>query len=479
LNRLWVRLTLAFVAVTLVGVAIVALLTDWSAGSEFRQFLNRQEIVAQSGLTDDLAAYYERNRTWSGVELVLGNQPSAAGPGRGQGAMRGRPGLVLADAVGLVVYDERGNRAGNAISPEERTSAIPIKDADGRTVGLLLPTGGPGRGQMQQSEQDFLDQLRQTLAMAALLAGGIGILMGLIMSRMLAAPLSNLAQAARAFAAQNWKHRVHVQGADEIAEVAREFNAMAETIANAEALRRNLMADVAHELRTPLTVLQGNLRAILDGVYPLELAEIATLYDETRLLNRLVDDLRELALAEAGRLSLDLQEIDLRAICQVAKADFASAADAQGIQLTADLFDGPLATVCADPDRVGQALRNLMANAIRHTPRGGSVKISMQPLAYDTIRLEVADSGEGIMPEDLPHIFDRFYRGDKSRSRASGGIGLGLAITKAWVETMKGKIGVESKAGLGSRFWITFPQSHLPSVIPADGSSHPPVGGGQ
>ncbi|HEX9076184.1 MAG TPA: HAMP domain-containing sensor histidine kinase, partial [Anaerolineae bacterium] len=424
---------------------------------EFRQFLAQQDVTAQDGLVDDLAAFYRRNKTWEGVDDVFAAQPSALGTGRGMGAMRGRPGFLLADASGLVVYDERNTRVGTSITTAERAGGIPIADSGQHIAGYLLATGGPGRGQMQQAEQNFLDELRQTLVIAALVAGGLGILMGLVISRMVAAPLSALAHAARAFAARDWDRRVPVRGADEIAEVAREFNDMANTVQREQVLRRNLTADVAHELRSPLAVLQGNLRAMLDGVYPLELAEIGTLYDQTRLLNRLVDDLRELALVDAGQLPLNLQEVDLGKLCRAAAGDFQAAAEAKNIHLVAGIAEDHAAYARGDPDRVSQVLRNLLGNALRHTPPDGTITVSMQANSDNEIRISVVDTGEGIAPEDVPHVFDRFYRADKSRSRKGGGTGLGLAIAKAWVEAMGGTICVESELGRGSCFSFTLP----------------------
>jgi two-component system OmpR family sensor kinase/two-component system sensor histidine kinase BaeS len=216
------------------------------------------------------------------------------------------------------------------------------------------------------------------------------------------------------------------------------------------------MADIAHELRTPLTVLQGNLSAMLDGVYPLERAEIATLYDETRLLNRLVDDLRELALAEAGQLQLNLQATDVAAIIESTVASFAVAAEMQGVRLDIDAKNLPRAN--ADPDRLAQVLRNLISNALRHTPNDGVVTVAGQT-EQSKICVSVTDTGEGIAPADLAHVFDRFYRGDKSRARASGGTGLGLAIAKTQIEAMGGQIGVTSEPGRGARFWFTLPRS--------------------
>ena len=456
MNRLWVRLTFAFVFITLVGVATVALLTNWSAGDEFRQYLQRQEMLAQSGLLDDLAAFYQRSGNWNGVGDVLSGSSTPIGRGRGQGAGqgRGRPALLLADANGQIMYDERGTNVGGSLSMEERALAQTVT-LSGKAVGYLV-MGQPARAALAPVEQNFLDGLRNTLIVSALLAGGLGIVLGLLISRAVAAPLSHLAQAARAFAARDWNSRVQVQGADEIAEVAREFNDMADGLQRAETVRRNMIADIAHELRTPLAVLQGNLSAMLDEVYPLERSEIAALYDETRLLSRLVDDLRELALADAGQLPLNAQTVNVSETVRTAISNFSVAADSKNIRIA--LEQNEELSARADSDRLAQILRNLIANALRHTPSGGTITLAAQ-IAGRFVRITVADTGEGIAAEDLPHVFERFYRGDKSRTRASGSTGLGLAIAKAWVEAMGGKIGVESELGRGSRFWFTLPRA--------------------
>jgi two-component system OmpR family sensor kinase/two-component system sensor histidine kinase BaeS len=364
MNRLWIRLTLSFVAVTLVAVLVVAVLADWSTDRQFRHYVEQRETA---GMTT---------------------------PGR---SMMGR-----------------------------------------------------GMPMMMQADQDFLNQLRGTLVIAAVVAGGIGVLLGVIISRTIAAPLANLANAAHDFAAHRWERRVPVEGATEIGEVAHAFNAMADELQRAETLRRNLMADIAHELRTPLTVMQGSLRALLDGVYPLKLKEIASLYDETRLLNRLVTDLRELALAEAGQLPLNMQSLELVPILQQVTNQFSAAVEAQNTRVI--LESSPI-QVCADADRLTQVLHNLLANALHHTS-DGTITVSTETIS-EFARVKVQDTGSGIEPEDLPHVFDRFYRADDARSRTTGGAGLGLAIAKAWVEAMGGQIGVESTPGQGSTFWFT------------------------
>ena len=370
MNRLWVRLTLAFIAVTAVGVLIVALLTDWNFDTQFRHYMAQRQSFEQFG----------------------------QGPGRGMGMM----------------------------------------------------------AQMREADEQFLNQLRLTLIIAAIAAGAIGAILGLIISRTIAAPLGELAKAAQDFAAHQWQRRAAVTGADEIAAVAVSFNAMADELQRAETLRRNLMADIAHELRTPLTVMQGSLRALLDGVYPLELNEIASIYDETRLLSRLVADLRELALAESGQLTLNSQPVEVRPVLQAAADRFSPAADTQAVSITLSPTTVPL-WVQADPDRLQQVLHNLLTNALRHT-HNGTIMLSSE-LKNEHIKISVQDTGEGITPQDLEHVFDRFYRADSSRSRSTGGSGLGLAIAKAWVEGMGGRIGVISKLEHGSTFWFTLPRS--------------------
>jgi two-component system, OmpR family, sensor kinase len=368
-NRLWVRLSLAFVFVAVISALAVAVLATSVASNQFQQYVARRDLLAQSGVLEDLASYYQTNGAWTGVESVL-----AQLAGRGQG--RGRPSLLLADAASNVVYDDRTQRAGTTLSDSERANAFPI-EVNGVTVGYLL-LGAQGRGTLATNEQDFLDQLQRTLLVAALIAAGLGIVIGLVISRTVSRPLAQLAQAARAFAAHNWDQRVQVRGTEEVAEVSFAFNDMADSLQQADALRRNLMADVAHELRTPLTVLQGNLRAMLDGVYPLERGEIATLYDETRLLNRLIDDLRELALAEAGQLKLHRQPIDLATLIGSTVTNFMPVAEERGLTLTATIDRG--GAVYADPDRVAQVLRNLIANALWHTPPQGHIVVETQQI---------------------------------------------------------------------------------------------------
>jgi two-component system OmpR family sensor kinase len=450
MNRLWVRLALAFGTVSLLGIAAVALLTDWQAGNQVRLFLARQELVSRSGLITGLAEYFAAHGGWQGVEAVFS---SYVGTGIAGGNGRGGPPILLADSSLRVVYDSRGTHEDGPLSAAEQEAALPVREGSD-VVGYLLISGGAESG---STAADLLGELRSTLLVAGAAAAALSVAAGLLFGRVLAAPLSRMAGAARLYSRREWNHRIPEQGTRETAEVSRAMNEMAASLERAEILRRNLTADIAHELRTPLAVLQGNLQALLDGVYPLNPAEVARLLDETRLLNRLVDDLRELSLAEAGNTALRSERVDLGSLLSSTAASFAAAADARSVRIERDLPAGGL-TATADPDRTRQVLVNLIVNALRHTPEGGRILLRAGR-GGNEVTVEISDTGSGVSAADLPRVFDRFYRTEASKSAGAAGSGLGLAVAKAWIEKMGGRIGAESKVGEGSRFWFTLPVS--------------------
>ncbi len=292
-----------------------------------------------------------------------------------------------------------------------------------------------------------------------LISAIVGIGAGVWMANSLAAPLSRLADAAQDIGRRDFSRRVDEKGSEEVQAVAHAFNEMAAELERAETLRQNLLADVAHELRTPITVIQGNLRAMLDGVYPLTPEEVAQLYDQTRLLTRLVDDLRVLAQAEAHELSLNLIEVNVAELVEETAASFRPLAQQQEIALRLELL-GKLPPIQADQDRLAQSIHNLLQNALRHTPAGGSICLQAERTA-DWLEIRVQDDGEGIAAAHLPHVFDRFYRTDKARSRDKGGAGLGLAIVRAIAEAHHGRALAHSDGpGLGSTFTIQLPMSN-------------------
>ena len=315
-------------------------------------------------------------------------------------------------------------------------------------AGNLAPTRPP-RNPWQEIPLDLLRSF--------LFAGILGIIGGIAASRIVAAPITHLAEAARAVGAGDLATRVPSNHSSmELDELTTAFNKMAADLQHAAELRTSLMADVSHELRTPLTVLEGNLRAALDHVYELDEEQIANLYEQTRHLIRLVSDLRELALAEAAQLPLDIKPLDVARLVEETAAAFELLAEEKGIRLEMQLVPG-LPPINADRVRVRQSLHNLLANALRHTPRGGTITISARPEATG-VALSVVDTGEGIDSQALTHVFDRFYRTDPSRSRETGGSGLGLAIVKALAEAQGGTAEAASPGpGQGSIFTLHFP----------------------
>jgi two-component system sensor histidine kinase BaeS len=283
--------------------------------------------------------------------------------------------------------------------------------------------------------------------------------------RRIANPLAEVMAAADAVAAGDLTVRVgEANNNDQFTRLARSFNRMTAELEREDELRRNLTADVAHELRTPLHIIQGNLEGVLDGVYEADAAHIEATLEETRMLGRLVDDLHLLSQAEAGQLSLRRERVDVPELLADVETSFSGQAAAREIMLTVAIAGDPAALrVYGDADRLDQVLSNLVANALRHTPPGG--RVTMEAARADgQVRISVADNGEGIAAADLPHVFDRFWRGDKARG-PEGGAGLGLAIARQLVEAHGGAITAVSEGapGQGARFTITLPVT--PSAV--------------
>ncbi len=454
MNRLWVKLSLAFLAISLAAIGVVAVLSARATREQFRQYVVASGMAGQSDWAQILTEYYAAQGSWAGVDAVLAQLgPGGMGMGRGRAAAGAGPNLAVADTAGRVLASKTGELVGDVLPVAVLTQGVPMA-LDGRVIGTLLNVR-PAEVVLDAQGQAFLRQVQMSLVWAALLAAALSLGLGVFVSRLLTAPLARLTRAAQAIAGGDLSQRVQIQSRDEIGDLGTAFNGMAASLAEAETLRKNLMADVSHELRTPLAVVQGNLLAILDGVYPLEMAQVASVYDETLLLTRLVDDLHDLALVEAGQLRLERAPVDLVALARTAVGQFGPAADAANVKLALATDEG-VPEVLGDADRLAQVLRNLLSNALRHTPAGGQVAVRVG-CSGGQAEIQVADTGSGIVSEDLPYVFDRFYRGDGSRSRQGGGAGLGLAITRQLVTAHGGQIAVASSPGLGTTFTVTLP----------------------
>lgn len=297
-----------------------------------------------------------------------------------------------------------------------------------------------------ETRQDYQSNIEYGATIAII----VGLIAGVLLSRGLSRPIVKLANATQHVAAHDLTQHVEEKGAAELKRLAHNFNLMTDALAQSEQARQNMMADVSHELLTPLTVLEGNLRAILDDVYDLNMEEIGYLYEQTNHLIHLVKDLRQLSLAEAGKLPYQFETIDFVALVQETVAMFAPLVAEKGIELQADL-PATLPLIAADAARLRQVLHNLLANAVRHTPQNGRITIFAQQI-NQTLQFSINDNGSGIAPELLPHLFDRFYRAD------NGGAGLGLAIVQAIVLGHDGRIqAISPGKGQGATFICTLP----------------------
>jgi signal transduction histidine kinase len=323
--------------------------------------------------------------------------------------------------------------------------------------GMMGPGQGLGQGRMTQLYQDFRASFNEALFYAAIAATIVAIILSLYLSRNVVAPVQAMSQASGRIANGHYEERVQVGGEDELAQLARQFNQMAEKLDQVETMRRQLIGDVSHELRTPLTAIKGSMEGLMDGILPANEETYQQIHSETDRLNRLVDDLQELSRVEARAYELDLRPLDVSSLVQTVTRRLGPRFESRQISLDTILAPD-LPRVLADEGRVIQVLTNLVGNALQYTPENGRGQITVKQ-ADRFVQFSIQDSGIGIPPEHLQHIFDRFYRVDKSRSRTSGGgSGIGLTIARALVEAHGGRLWAESDGeGQGSRFSFTLP----------------------
>lgn len=464
------KLTLALALAVLLGVAIVAAGLALAAGAGLSDYVSHGAAAQMQALAPQLEAHYARQGSWAGAQALLttsgmmggddagGDDAGVMGHGRGMGqGMMGAMGammgarLIVADADGLVVADAAvaGNLQGERLGRSALVRSLELRVA-GRRVGYVVPREGA-------AEAEFRASVTRAIALAGVAAALLAIGLGWWLTRRALQPLNTLATAAGQIGAGDLAYRVPVQARDEVGRLAARFNAMAAALERDEQLRRQMVDDIAHELRTPLTVMQGHLEALQDGVFALDVDALRPIYDETLLLTRLVGDLRDLATAEAGRLPLELAPLDPAALLARAEREFHSEAEAAGVALTVQAPAG-LPRIHGDAQRLGQVLANLLSNALRYTPRGGRVTLSAA-VEGPWVRLDVADTGAGIAPEDLPLVFERFYRADRARRRDAHHSGLGLAIARQLVEAHGGTLTAASTLGQGSVFSVRLPAS--------------------
>lgn len=443
-SRLWFKLMGVFALVIAVGILVTVVLTRQGAATQFAHFMIDNQMLQPTHIQQSLVDYYAQQGSWQGIDQRLQELVTRDSMGNMNGMMGGMMGMMsgrlqVVDMTGLVVADSLGG-GGSQPLDNRATRQWPLV-VDGQQVGTLLVEGSM-MGMMGVDDQTVLSGVTRAVLIAGLVAGVVALLLGGVLVRQITQPLAGLAAASGRIAAGDLSVRVPLQSHDELGDLARTFNRMADSLETQETLRRNLMADIAHELRTPLAGIQGTVEALQDSIFPLTIENLAPIHNEVTVLNRLVEDLRTLANAEAGNLSLDHAPLNLVHLVEQQVSAFHYRAAEQKIRLQFEVQE-TIPTIAGDEQRLSQVLANLLDNALRHTPADGSVSVSLARLPQE-IQLTVRDTGTGISATDLPHIFDRFYRADRSRSRQTGGSGLGLSIARQLVEAHGGQIWAKS-----------------------------------
>jgi signal transduction histidine kinase len=349
---------------------------------------------------------------------------------------------MLVVAVGVVVLAVMANLIGGRIFAAELHALLEAADSPAEVEAALLAS--------------FRSAIGQALLAAAVAAALVGLLTSTLLLRQILRPLNEVARGSRRIADGRYDERVAVPTSDELATVANSFNQMAASLAQVERQRVTLIGNVAHELRTPIAGIEGYLEGLIDGVFAPEPETFGEMQYEVRRLRRLVDDLQALSHVEAGQVSLRLADVDLAGVARRVVGQLRPQTTASCLDVLLTPAAAPL-IVRADPDRLAQILLNLVGNAVRYTPEGGCITVRLSA-AGQQARVEVIDTGVGISAEDLPLLFERFYRVDRSRARASGGSGIGLTIARHLAWAMGGELSAASAGtGQGSTFTLTLP----------------------
>lgn len=444
------RLILSFALVVLVAILTVLVIFQQGTTQEVRMFMARGMLAGLDEVVADLETSYAQSGSWLNAQAILAN----ARLGQGMGMMRGNVQLRLADLRGNVLADSSGAPSGQ-ISRAEQQASIELNDANGRLAGYLLVDGGPAM-MGRRNETQLMDRLERAGWIAAGVAGGLALLLALVLSFGLLRPVQELTSAAAKMASGDLSQRVIVRGRDEVSALGKAFNDMASSLQKAEQNRRLMTADIAHELRTPVAIQRAHLEALQDGVYPLTIENLEPVLEQTALLTRLVEDLRTLALADAGELHVDRVPTDLPALARRVVERFQPKAVRRLVQIEFENQAEEGLSLAIDPGRVEQILTNLLSNAVRYTPENGTVRVTLKRAGHQAV-IAVADCGPGISPEVMPRLFERFFRADRSRSREEGGTGLGLAIARQFALAHNGDLTAGNNPGGGAVFTLYLP----------------------
>ncbi len=443
IHSLRFRLVVSFTLVILVVIGSVFFFINRATQDEIRRFVEYVAQMRAERMEIELCGYCLQRGDWEGIQPFVEQWGNLYGQR-----------IILTDANGIVVADSEGDVLGESYAPDSPGRPLSPPWQTG-TIGTLYITPESSSDVGLIALQILFNEIGRFFIWGGLIGVAIALVITFLLSRRVLAPVKALTSAARQLGRGDFSQRVQVKDKGELGEMANTFNFMASDLEQAEQLQRNMVADIAHELRTPLSNLRGYLEAVRDGVIKPDADTIRSLDEEAALLSRLVDDLQELSLAEAGELKLVCQAENIGELIKQTVGGLQAQATTKGLSVSVDLPDR-LPAVNIDSPRISQVLRNLLENALAHTAEGDAITV-IAAQQGNWVEVSVVDTGEGIPAEDLPNIFERFYRVDKSRARTTGGSGLGLTIAKRLVEAHGGTIQAQSEQGKGSRFSFTVP----------------------
>lgn len=472
-KKLSTKLVFSFLGVTLLGVFLAGIIVNWALSLQFENYVRINERNRHRQIAEAIEAIYSEAKSWTAVNLELMHL-----------SMMNDADVRISDPSGKIVAGSSGHGGamgsmmglGGEIDPEAGegyTTKIPIRSGD-NMVGIASITSRGRVGLWSPEDISFRRTVNLSVLAAALAGTAMALLLGWGLSERLTRPIVRLTYAAKGLGSGNLKNRVRVRSDDELGELARTFNWMADRLEGLEMLRKKLTADIAHELRTPIATLRSYVEAFQDRVMAPNAETLGTVHEEVMRLVKLVDDLQAVAVAEEGQLPLKRTETDLVALAARAVEKMQPLFDRKGIDLVfappAPPHDGhnpraagsgqgaprPSFKVMGDPDALDRVLQNLLSNAWKYTRSGGEVTVELGR-GEGMALVKVRDSGIGISARDLPYIFERFYRADHSRARDTGGTGIGLTIARDLAQAHGGRIDVESAPGKGSTFTVALP----------------------
>lgn len=459
-NSLRAKLSASYIFIALFLVALISFLTNFFLEDQFKHYIIQEQEQRNKNMLNLISQQYKGAESgWdiNGIENI--------------GISALEQGLIIKvrDNAGQTIWDATVHNNGlcttmlahmaenmSSHNPNFQGSYFENSYAVVRNSATLgtLDVGYYGPYYFTDNDLAFINTLNQMLLGVGIFALVFALFLGAFMAKRLSNPISQVITSARQITTGNFGSRVVPDSnTEEIVQLTDTINNLAETLEKQDNLRKRLSADVAHELRTPLATLQSHLEAMIDGIWKPDPDRLKSCHDEIMRINRMVGDLAQLARYESENLILKKTEFDLFDLAETLLKNFESDFSSQGVKLD---LQGSKQKITADKDKISQVFVNLIANALKYTPAGGSVEITVKGTAGNA-EISVKDTGIGISAEDLPNIFERFYRADKSRNRITGGSGIGLAIVKTIVEAHQGSIKVNSVLGQGSEFVVTLP----------------------